>query len=139
MVGTSAVVAFLARKASTARRSAGTVRTTMGLRDIWVRSLLVPGGMLGERGDLGLASCGRCGDLTKARPSPPRRPARRKGWQLDGALTDWIVVRNRLSKIGSRNKQLVASGLKDLSLPLGFRAIDALPSAWCIASSSRAD
>ena len=82
--------------------------------------------MLGERGDLGLASCGRCGDLTKARPSPPRWPARRKRWQLDGASTDWIVVRNRLSKIGSRNKQLVASGLKDLSLPLGFRAIDGI-------------
>ena len=34
MVGTSAMVAFRARKASTARRKAGTVRTTMGLRDI---------------------------------------------------------------------------------------------------------
>jgi chromosome partitioning protein len=34
------------------------------------------------------------------------------------------VVRNRLSMIGSRNKQLVANSLKDLSLRLGFRAID---------------
>ena len=51
-----------------------------------------------------------------------------------------IVVRNRLSKIGSRNKQLVASGLKDLSLPLGFRAIDGFAGTpWCITSSSRAD
>jgi hypothetical protein len=39
MVGTSAVGAFLARKLSTARRSAGTVRTIKGLRDIWTRSL----------------------------------------------------------------------------------------------------
>ena len=38
--------------------------------------------------------------------------------------TDWIVVRNRLSMIGSRNKQLVADGLNELSLRLGFRAID---------------
>src|SRR6201747_1074529 len=52
------------------------------------------------------------------------RDARRKRRQLDGSTTDWIVVRNRLSMLGSRNKQLVASGLKELSLRLGFRAID---------------
>jgi chromosome partitioning protein len=52
------------------------------------------------------------------------RDARRKRRQLDGATTDWIVVRNRLSMLGSRNKQLVADGLKQLSLRLGFRAID---------------
>ena len=38
--------------------------------------------------------------------------SRRKRRQLDGASCDWIVVRNRLSMIGSRNKQLVADGLK---------------------------
>src|SRR5260370_2610462 len=52
------------------------------------------------------------------------RDTRRKRRQLDGASTDWIVVRNRLSMIGSRNKQLVADSLKDLSLRLGFRALD---------------
>jgi chromosome partitioning protein len=52
------------------------------------------------------------------------RDVRRKRRQLDGATTDWIVVRNRLSMIGSRNKQLVADSLKDLSLRLGFRSID---------------
>ncbi len=52
------------------------------------------------------------------------RDMRRKRRQVDGASTDWIVVRNRLSMLGSRNKQLVAEGLKDLSLRLGFRAID---------------
>src|SRR3981189_538551 len=52
------------------------------------------------------------------------RGVRRKRRQLDGASTDWIVVRNRLSMIGSRNKQLVADSLKDLSLRLGFRSID---------------
>jgi chromosome partitioning protein len=52
------------------------------------------------------------------------RDARRNRRQLDGATTDWIVVRNRLSMLGSRNKQLVANGLKELSLRLGFRAID---------------
>src|SRR5712692_9905509 len=52
------------------------------------------------------------------------RDTRRKRRQLDGASTDWIVVRNRLSMLGSRNKQLVADGLKELSFRLGFRSID---------------
>jgi chromosome partitioning protein len=52
------------------------------------------------------------------------RETRRKRRQLDGASTDWIVVRNRLSMLGSRNKQLVADGLNDLASRLGFRAID---------------
>src|SRR5439155_6926561 len=52
------------------------------------------------------------------------RDVTRKRGPTDGATTDWIVVRNRLSMIGSRNKQLVADSLKDLSLRLGFRSID---------------
>ena len=39
MVGTSATVAFLARRLSTARRNAETVRTTVGLRDIGINLL----------------------------------------------------------------------------------------------------
>src|SRR4051812_12174548 len=54
------------------------------------------------------------------------RDTRRKRRQLDGATIDWIVVRNRLSMLGSRNKQLVANGLHELSLRLGFRSIDGL-------------
>jgi chromosome partitioning protein len=54
------------------------------------------------------------------------RDTRRKRRQLDGASSDWIVVRNRLSMIGSRNKQLVADGLNELSFRLGFRAVDGL-------------
>jgi chromosome partitioning protein len=52
------------------------------------------------------------------------RDTRRKRRQLDGATTDWIVVRNRLSMLGSRNKQLVADSLNELSFRLGFRSID---------------
>ena len=52
------------------------------------------------------------------------RDVRRKRRQLDGASTDWIVVRNRLSMLESRNKQLVVEVLKELSLRLGFRSID---------------
>jgi len=54
------------------------------------------------------------------------RDARRQRRQLDGATTDWIVVRNRLSMLGSRNKQLVADVLRESSFQLGFRAIDGL-------------
>src|SRR5260370_1173563 len=49
---------------------------------------------------------------------------RRTGRQLDGVSRDWIVVRNRLSMLGSRNKQLVGDSLNDLSFRLGFRSID---------------
>ena len=40
------------------------------------------------------------------------------------SLTDWIVVRNRLSQLGSRNKKLVGEGINELSRRMGFRCID---------------
>jgi chromosome partitioning protein len=52
------------------------------------------------------------------------RDTRRKRRQLDGVSCDWIVVRNRLSMLGSRNKQLVADSLRELSFRLGFRSVD---------------
>lgn len=52
------------------------------------------------------------------------RDTRRRRRQLDGVTCDWIVVRNRLSMLGSRNKQLVAGSLKELSFRLGFRSVD---------------
>jgi chromosome partitioning protein len=54
------------------------------------------------------------------------RDARRKRRQLDGASTDWIILRNRLSTIGSRNKQLVSDALKQLAFRVGFRPVDGL-------------
>ncbi len=54
------------------------------------------------------------------------RDTRRRRRRFDGATTDWIVVRNRLSTIASRNKQLVAEGLNALSFRLGFRPVDGL-------------
>jgi chromosome partitioning protein len=50
--------------------------------------------------------------------------ARRQRRQIDGALPDWIVVRNRLSMLGSRNRRLVGEGLSELALRLGFRFAD---------------
>lgn len=52
------------------------------------------------------------------------RDTRRERRRLDGVSPDWIVVRNRLSMLGSRNKQLVAKGLHQLAFRLGFRAVD---------------
>ncbi len=52
------------------------------------------------------------------------REARRKRRLIDGCLTDWVVVRNRLSTLGSRNKRLVGAGVEALSKQLGFRPID---------------
>src|SRR5260221_1294236 len=52
------------------------------------------------------------------------RDMRRKRRQLDGASTDWIVVRNRLSMQETRNKQLLVDSLNELSFRLGFRSID---------------
>jgi chromosome partitioning protein len=52
------------------------------------------------------------------------RDARRQRRAVDHGTIDWIVVRNRVSLLGSRNKRLVWEGLQELSLRLGFRAVD---------------
>jgi chromosome partitioning protein len=52
------------------------------------------------------------------------REARRQRRLVDGGLTDWVVVRNRLSLLGSRNKRLIGAGLNELGLSMGFRLTD---------------
>ena len=52
------------------------------------------------------------------------REARRQRRMIDGRLTDWVVVRNRLSTLGSRNKRLVGEGLTELAGRIGFRWVD---------------
>jgi chromosome partitioning protein len=52
------------------------------------------------------------------------REARRQRRIVDGRMTDWVVVRNRLSTPGSHNRKLVDDGLNDLAARLGFRFID---------------
>jgi chromosome partitioning protein len=52
--------------------------------------------------------------------------ARRQRRQVDGTSIDWIVVRNRLSMLGSRNKRLVGGGLTDLARRLGFRVAEGI-------------
>ena len=52
------------------------------------------------------------------------RESRRQRRLVDGRMTDWIVIRNRLSTLGSRNKRLVGEGLGELAKRMGFRTID---------------
>ena len=52
------------------------------------------------------------------------REARRQRRIVDGRMTDWVVVRNRLSTLGSRNKRRVGEGLAELAGRLGFRFVD---------------
>jgi chromosome partitioning protein len=52
------------------------------------------------------------------------RESRRQRQLVDGRITDWVVVRNRLSQLGSRNKKLVGEGIADLSRRMGFRCVD---------------
>src|SRR5262245_144155 len=52
------------------------------------------------------------------------REGRRQRRLVDGQLTDWIVVRNRLSSLTSRNKKLVGDGISELSKRMGFRTVE---------------
>jgi chromosome partitioning protein len=54
------------------------------------------------------------------------REARQQRRLADGVQMDWVVVRNRLSMLDSRNKQRVLTSLSELALRLGFRSADAL-------------
>jgi chromosome partitioning protein len=52
--------------------------------------------------------------------------ARRERQATGKPDTDWIVLRNRLSTLSSRNKRFVGEALDDLSKRLGFRCIEGL-------------
>jgi hypothetical protein len=55
------------------------------------------------------------------------RDARRKRRQLDGASTDWIVVRNRLSMLESRVANAPTAGAGMQARPSTSRATDVVP------------
>jgi chromosome partitioning protein len=52
------------------------------------------------------------------------REARRNRRLIDGVQMDWVVVRNRLAALGSRNKRLIGEGLSELGARLGFRCVE---------------
>jgi chromosome partitioning protein len=52
--------------------------------------------------------------------------ARQQRRLRDNVTADWIVLRNRLSMLGSRNTRCVGEGLQELSQRLGFRCVEGL-------------
>lgn len=59
------------------------------------------------------------------------REARRQRRDIDGRSVDWIVVRNRLTTVGTRGLPLVAVTLEAMSLRLGFRHCDGFAERTC--------
>lgn len=54
------------------------------------------------------------------------REARRQRRGVDNGLLDWVVVRNRMASLNSRNQQNLLGCVKELSLRLGFRIADGI-------------
>ena len=52
--------------------------------------------------------------------------ARQQRQLRDNVTADWIVLRNRLSMLGSRNTRCVGEGLQELSQRLNFRCVEGL-------------
>ncbi|HWF95768.1 MAG TPA: division plane positioning ATPase MipZ [Xanthobacteraceae bacterium] len=52
------------------------------------------------------------------------RDARRRRREIDFVRMDWVVVRNRMSQVGSRRDGLVGEGLEQLAARLGFRCLE---------------
>ncbi len=50
----------------------------------------------------------------------------RRQREADQYFTEWIVLRNRLSSLNSRNKRLVGDALQSLSEQLNFRCVEGL-------------
>jgi chromosome partitioning protein len=48
----------------------------------------------------------------------------RRQRSLEGQSIDWVVMRNRLSMIGTRNKRLVGAALQELAQRLEFRTVE---------------
>ncbi len=54
------------------------------------------------------------------------RDARRQRHIVDNGGLDWIVVRNRLSTLSSRNQINLLNSIRELSIKLGFRVADGI-------------
>lgn len=54
------------------------------------------------------------------------REARRQRHRADNGLLDWVVVRNRLTQLHSKNKERMLGSLKELSMKLGCRLAEGI-------------
>ncbi|WP_404403657.1 division plane positioning ATPase MipZ [Pelagibacterium halotolerans] len=52
--------------------------------------------------------------------------ARKERLAIDGRSIDWVLVRNRLSTLSSRNMRLVQAGVENISARLGCRIADGI-------------
>ena len=52
--------------------------------------------------------------------------ARRERLAIDGRTIDWVLVRNRISMLNSRNTRLVQNGLKEIAGRVGARVADGI-------------
>ncbi|MCD7061186.1 division plane positioning ATPase MipZ [Pelagibacterium xiamenense] len=52
--------------------------------------------------------------------------ARKERLAIDGRSIDWVLVRNRLSTLNSRNMRLVQAGVENISARLGCRIADGI-------------
>lgn len=52
--------------------------------------------------------------------------ARKERLNIDGQTIDWVLVRNRISMLSSRNMRLVQNGLKQIATRLGCRVADGI-------------
>lgn len=52
--------------------------------------------------------------------------ARRERMAIDGRTIDWVLVRNRISMLNSRNTRLVQAGLESISQRVGCRVADGI-------------
>ncbi len=52
--------------------------------------------------------------------------ARKERLSIDGKTIDWVLARNRISMLSSRNMRLVQSGIKQLAMRLGARVADGI-------------
>lgn len=59
------------------------------------------------------------------------REARQRRASVEGGLSDWILVRNRLSLMGNRNAKNVATGLSNLACKVGFQLVDGITERTC--------
>jgi len=54
------------------------------------------------------------------------RDARLQRRLVDQSRMDWVVMRNRLSMIGTRNRERIAKALSELAMRIGFRSAEGL-------------
>jgi len=52
--------------------------------------------------------------------------ARKERLAIDGRTIDWVLVRNRIAMLSSRNMRLVQSGLEQIATRLGCRVADGI-------------